>query len=160
MANPLAYIGIDPGAKGQLCVLVPDTKQVAFMAASDKPMAILEWINTISALNPIAVIMIENVHSLFGMSAKSNFNFGYNVGVVNTLALASGQSVDRVTPKVWQKHVGVRSKGPSIKKDVAAICDRLYPSVSIRGPKGGLQDGKSDALMIAHYASQTFHINK
>ena len=108
----------------------------------------------------LAVIMIEDVKSLFGMSAKSNFSFGYNVGVVNTLALASEVAVDNVMPKKWQKHVGVRAKGKDIKKDVASICDRLYPHVSIRGPKGGLQDGKSDALMIAHYASQIFHINK
>ncbi len=100
--------------------------------------------------------MVEDVHAIFGTSAKSNFNFGYNTGVVNTVAMAAGVSVEKVTPKKWQKHVGVKAKGKLIKKDVAGICDRLYPKAGIYGPKGGLLDGRSDALLIAHYASQTF----
>lgn len=101
--------------------------------------------------------MIEEVHSIFGVSAKANFNFGYNVGLVNTLALCSGNMVDKITPKKWQKAVGVKStsKGKDIKKDVAGICSRLYPDIKIYGPKGGLDDGKSDALMIAHYCYLT-----
>ena len=159
MTKPLAYVGIDPGAKGAFCLLVPETKEVTFMDTIDKPADILSWLKDIDMKFTLVVIMIEDVKSLFGMSAKSNFNFGYNVGVVNTIASAAEVSVDLVMPKKWQKHVGVRAKGKDIKKDVASICDRLYPHVSVRGPKGGLQDGKSDALMIAHYASQTFHVN-
>ena len=159
MDKLIAYIGVDPGAKGQFCLLVPETKAVSFISTIEKPTDIMSWLRGCNHTYNVAVIMLEDVHSIYGMSAKSNFGFGYNVGVVNALSRASGNSVDLVTPKVWQKHVGVRAKGKDIKKDVAAICDRLYPSVSIRGPKGGLQDGKSDSLMIAHYASQIFHIN-
>jgi Holliday junction resolvasome RuvABC endonuclease subunit len=151
-----AYVGIDPGAKGALCLLVPDTKQVAFKSTVDKPSDLIAWLKQIQAELNLVVVMIEDVHSIFGVSAKSNFSFGYNVGVVNTVAIAAGCSVDRVTPKRWQKHVGVKTKGKAIKKDVANICERLYPDAPIRGSRGGLLDGNSDALMICHYASQTF----
>ena len=103
-------------------------------------------------VNLTLVIMIEDVHSIFGASAKSNFNFGYNTGVVNALAMATGESVDRVQPKKWQKALGVKSKGKAIKGEVASICDRLYPKTSVRGPRGGLLDGLSDSLLISHYA--------
>lgn len=146
------WIGIDPGAKGSICALLPSEGKAIFKDPTDKPLEILEWLYQLKEQEGIRVIMVEDVHSIFGMSAKSNFSFGYNVGTVNTLAMATGETVDRVAPKKWQKEIGVKSKGKAIKQEVAQICDRLYPNVCIRGPKGGLLDGKSDALMLAHYA--------
>lgn len=61
--------------------------------------------------------------------------------------------LDRVTPKKWQKFIGVTAKGDAIKKNVAEIAARLYPNAQLHGPRGGLLDGRSDALMIAHYAA-------
>jgi len=101
--------------------------------------------------------MIEDVHSIFGTSAKSNFNFGFNTGLITGIARSSGATVDLVTPKKWQKHIGVKTKGNAIKKEVAEICNRLYPHISVKGPRGGLLDGLSDSLMIAHYA---YHLYK
>lgn len=114
--------------------------------------------------------MIEDVHAIPGAAAGSSFTFGWNTSAMNIIPLCAGASVDKVQPKVWQKYVGVkpivRKKGAvkikahirskRLKEEVASICDRLYPNVSIRGPKGGLQDGKSDSLMIAHYASHIY----
>ena len=155
-----AYIGIDPGAKGSFCLLVPATKQVAFWPTIGKPLEVLNWLRSADRELNVRIIMIEDVHSIHGTSAKSNFNFGRNVGVVDTVAQCSEIGLDKVTPKKWQKLVGVRAKGDAIKKDVAGICDRLYPKASIRGPRGGLQDGKSDSLMIAHYAYLTYNQEK
>lgn len=155
-----AYIGVDPGATGKYCLLIPATKQVLFLPTTHKPMDTVNWFKRIQHEFNLVITMIENVHSIHGASAKSNFNFGGNVREVNILPLVAGSSVDLVTPKVWQKYIGVKTKkgdkGPQIKKYIASICDRLYPNVLIRGPKGGLLDGMSDSLMIAHYASQTF----
>lgn len=150
--KPDAYVSVDPGAKGSFCVLVPSSKQIGFFPTISKPMDIMDWFTKIKMeLNP-QIIMIENVHAIFGTSAGSNFKFGYNVGLVNALSEASGIGVAHVTPKMWQKKIGVTKKGKAIKQDVAAICERLYPYANIRGPKGGLLDGLSDSLMIAHFA--------
>ena len=115
------------------------------------PSAILEWFNAASDIFDIHMIMIEKVHAIQGTSAGSNFKFGYNVGMINALAEASGIGVDHITPKMWQKKIGVTKKGPAIKKEVAQIAERLYPGAQIKGPRGGLLDGRSDALCIAHY---------
>ena len=152
MAKEVAYVGVDPGLKGAFCLLIPATKQVAFKSTTEKPMLLLQWLHQIQDNYDLRVILIEDVHAIFGTSAKSNFSFGYNVGTVNTISSASGASVDRVTPKVWQRTVGVKTKGKAIKKEVAGICDRLYPQVCIRGKRGGLLDGLSDSLLITHYA--------
>jgi len=152
MTKEIAYCSCDPGAKGSFCLLIPSTKQVMFKPTTDKPELILKWLNQIQAEFNLRVILIEDVHAIFGTSAKSNFNFGFNTGVVNAISMASGASVDRVTPKTWQKAMGVKTKGKAIKKEVADICERLYPQVNIRGKRNGLLDGLSDSLLIAHYA--------
>ena len=152
MSKEIAYVSCDPGQKGSFCLLVPATKQVAFKSTTEKPMIILQWLHQIQVEYELRVILIEDVHAIFGTSAKSNFVFGYNTGVVNAISMASGASVDRVGPKVWQRTVGVKTKGKAIKKEVGDICDRLYPHVTIRGKRGGLLDGLSDSLLIAHYA--------
>lgn len=111
------------------------------------------WFNTLKTEYNLRIIMIEDVHSILGMSAKSNFSFGRNVEKVNLISAMAKVSVDLVQPKKWQKFIGVKEKGPAIKKEVASIAARLYPTASLFGPKGGLLDGRSDALMIAHYAA-------
>lgn len=138
-----------------MCALLPSTKSIAFCKNED-PKYMIRWLNKLSIDYDIRVIMIEKVHSIQGSSAKSNFNFGRSVERVNLLADLTGESVDMVTPKAWQKHIGVTAKGPAIKKDVAAIAKRLYPGADLYGPRGGLLDGRSDALMIAHYAFKTY----
>lgn len=152
MAKHQAFIGIDPGAKGAFCALVPATGEAVFCKTTDNPAKILDWLKQVNTECRLRCIMVEEVHSIFGVSAKANFSFGRNLGKVETIALTSGAMVDMIQPKKWQKLVGVKqaTKGKAIKKEVADICGRLYPNISIHGPKGGLDDGKSDALMIAH----------
>jgi hypothetical protein len=68
--------------------------------------------------------------------------------------------VDVIRPKAWQKEIGVsvsrnlkgQARKKAIKNGVGEIAKRLYPSAVIHGPKGGLLDGRSDALMIGHSA--------
>lgn len=146
-------IGIDPGAKGALCALLPHLNKVRFMATTEKPKDILDWFNALNTNYNLRCIIIEDVHSLPKMSAKSNFQFGRAVERVNLLAELVGVRVELIQPKRWQKYVGVKQTGPAIKKEVAAIAARLYPDAPLYGPKGGLLDGRSDSLMIAHYGA-------
>ncbi len=101
----------------------------------------------------VDTIWIEDVHSFPNMSAKSNFGFGRSVGMVMTISqiITKGIIANKVTPKKWQKFVGVTAKGQAIKKNVAELGAVLYPTANVYGPQGGLLDGRSDALLIAHY---------
>ena len=134
-----------------MCVL--DSKDPTYTALLDlKKNSIYEatkWLHN----QQVDTVWLENVHSLFGMSAKSNFGFGRNFGIAFAIAKVgtSDGSIQQVTPKIWQKYVGVTVKGKAIKQEVANIAQTIYPSVVIHGPQGGLLDGRSDALMIAHY---------
>ena len=145
-----AYIGIDPGKKGAMCALLDDgTMQIKDFDENIQTM--MDWLIDIKSSHNVEMCMIEDVHSIFGTSAKSNFNFGFNTGIMHGMIRGLGLPLDLVQPKAWQKFVGIKSKGKEIKKDVANTCERLYPSCDIRGARGGLLDGRSDALMISHY---------
>lgn len=152
-----AYIGIDPGAQGYLCWLVPSSMNPdRYIEAKETPTKIYQWITHISRNYDLRAIMIEEVHSIFGMSAKSNFSFGWNVGELHTILKLTQIGYDMVQPKAWQKEIGIKfppKAKPAAKKKISAeVATRLYPKADIFGPQGGLKDGKSDALMIAHYA--------
>jgi hypothetical protein len=143
--------GIDPGANGAICVL--DSNDPVYIALLDlaktTPFDAAHWLQK---QNPNTV-WIEDVHSLFGMSAKSNFGFGRNLGLAIAISqiATKGDVAKTVTPKIWQKYIGVTAKGKDIKKQISEIAIKLYPTATLYGKRGGLLDGRSDALMIAHY---------
>lgn len=150
--------GIDPGANGAIAVLDsanPDS--VALLDLKNNSIVnvhnwLVKELNYKPKLSKQCTFWIEDVHSLFGMSAKSNFRFGKNLGTVHAIAeLFNHELPSTVTPKIWQKYVGVTAKGKAIKQQVAEIATRLYPTANVYGKRGGLLDGRSDALMIAHY---------
>ena len=162
----LAVLGIDPGSSGAYCLLFPASRDVIFKPTSNDPVDTYAWLEWIKNNNNLAICMIEEVHAIQGSSAKATFNFGGNVREVNLIPRLVQIPIDKVRPKEWQKFIGLVTpthlSGPAnaskrktyIKKEVATIASRLYPTAELKGPKGGLLDGRSDALMIAHYAAR------
>jgi hypothetical protein len=152
------YLGCDPGTSGAICILSPWTSETLFYdtPGGKQPPGNL-CIELAYYAPTINVAAIEDVHSLYGMSAKSNFNFGRNVGMVTEAietALAiqdNAVKLTKVQPKIWQKEVGITAKGKAIKQAVADLAHTLYPKARLYGPRGGLLDGRADALMIAHW---------
>ena len=143
--------GIDPGTKGAICVL--DNNDPAYVALLDlAKTTIFDAAQWLHAQKP-DIVWIENIHGFPGMTAKSNFGMGRGVGKVHAIAeiATHGQEAKLVVARVWQKFIGVTAKDKWIKKEVAQIATKLYPTANIRGKRGGLLDGRSDALMIAHY---------
>lgn len=154
-------IGIDPGRQGSLCLLDPNFPEPTPLFVSMNPDghqadAILKTLQVELAGVQKVYIALELVHSLGGMSAKSNFTFGGMFWRAKTILDCLGHPFELVTPKVWQQAVGVPTKkdrdpDDDLKKIVARMAHKLYPSASLYGPRGGLLDGRSDSLMIAHY---------
>tara|TARA_Y100001960_G_C13900872_1_gene460726 strand:+ start:13 stop:486 length:474 start_codon:yes stop_codon:yes gene_type:complete len=145
--------GIDPGTNGAIAVLDsenPDSVDLLDLKKKNTS-EIFNWSRLHTWNTHPHVIWIEDVHSMHGMSAKSNFGFGKNVGMITTIAELTWDEVKTVTPKIWQKYLGVTVKGKAIKKEVAKIAQDLYPNAELYGQRGGLLDGRADALMIAHY---------
>lgn len=154
------YLGIDPGAKGAYCILVPGPElELHYMDGKASSKEVFEWLDWHKKAYTIKRTMVEDVHSLGGMSAKSNFSFGGNVKIPHILCELLDIPVELVQPKEWQKAVGVTAKKDAIKENVAELCRKTYPICEskklLEGKRGGLLDGRSDATMIAHYGFLT-----
>jgi hypothetical protein len=135
-----------------------DTPTIKFYPTpgGPNPLGFIYWeVSQRIGWKTINAAAIEQVHSLYGMSAKSNFSFGYNVGAAHMLLTSflyqKEVELQLVQPKAWQKAVGITAKGKAIKQAVADLAHELYPTAELYGPMGGLRDGRADALMIAHY---------
>jgi hypothetical protein len=148
------FIGVDPGSKGALCCLDSDTLEVTFHDTphDHKTCALVQgWVN----MHKPKIIGLERVHAIHGTSAGSNFKFGENLGMIKGVLYTTRIGIDYVPPKAWQKACGIAFKAKSTsavkKKVVAAKAQELYPTAVLHGPRGGLLDGRADALMIAHH---------
>ncbi len=151
-------IGIDPGSKGALCI--NNTKKGVITFLRFDQVSIFTIYNELEKIaDSVKFAVIEEVHAIYGSSAKSTFTFGYNLGSIETVIMCLGIPIHRVAPKNWHKLIGVKvEKGiigakrkRKIKESVSKRCEELYPKINVKGPKGGLLDGVSDSLLIAHY---------
>ena len=145
-------VAVDPGSNGYICYLDTKFDFIKFISLNETPTYIYSYLKSFFD-NGLRNVYVEDVHSIYGSSAKSNFNFGRNVGYIQGLISSTGLITTPIQPKEWQKGIGVVSKGKAIKKEVADIVTKAYPYISkdIIGPRGGLIDGKSDSLGIAHF---------
>jgi len=148
----LNYIGIDIGANGAIACLGDGS--LFYDTLKDG-----RWISYL-AKHKNAVVAIEDLHSIYGASAKSNFQFGLNngyvIGVLETLKI----EYIKVAPKKWQKEMWkdiepVRNKGKVDTKATSLLAARLmYPNEQFLASSRSsvAHDGIVDAILIAHYA--------
>lgn len=175
------FAAFDPGKNGGLVVL-NDSGNIVFSATIPKiankevDLKVLNQLifSVIDFSNEIHFI-IEDVHSIFGMSAKSNFEFGRVCGMMEALIVANEIRYTKVQPKVWQKvsWEGVKPvEIPTNKKtktgevkfkiDTKATsllaAKRLFPDYNFTPTSRSKKehDGLIDAALIAYYGYVKF----
>lgn len=162
-----SYIGIDPGKSGAMAmIIIPDNdnEEIHFIDHSEQGVKErYQWLYDANIELVVRKAVLESVHSLPGMSAKSNFTFGGEFYTSKALLELQDFGYDLVQPKDWQKVVGIPAKkkgvkrtSAELKKLVAERATQIYPQAQLYTPRGRLLDGRSDALMIAHYCRLTY----
>ena len=114
---------------------------------------------------------MEEVHALFGSSAKSTFSFGEINGVLKALLIANEIPYTLVQPKIWQNEIWANKDmvvsyktatraGKEIKQKVVDTkatsinaARRLFPSIDMRRNERckRIDDNKVDSLLLAEY---------
>lgn len=151
----MIIVGIDPGKSGAMAILYPDNavqffdvpriklkgKDVPAWSAWDR-----EWRGALDFAGPDLVV-IELVSARPGQGVTSMFTFGRTLGFAHAIAVASGASVQHVTPSVWKGKLGLLNsgKGASREKTVSLFPDASSSVARVK------DDGRAEAALLAYY---------
>ena len=165
------YIGIDVGGKGFISMQKNGVWE-HFSIVDNDLYQLSEIMHQARLKNANIACVIEDVHALFGSSAKSTFAFGFNKGYLVGLLAANQIPYTLVQPKEWQREMWSNSdmvvtykeitvKGKKVsKKEVNTkqtsinACKRLFPMIDLRKSERSKQidDHKVDSILMAEYA--------
>lgn len=144
--------GIDPGITGAIA-FVCETEHVFDMPVrivdGKKVVDSLELYNLLYKFRP-DTINCERVHSMPRQSSQSSFTFGKNYQAVISAAMFYGKEVNFINPEVWMRYFSIAGKTKS-GLQAETVVKQIFPKADIYGPKGGLKDGRVDALLIAEF---------
>lgn len=151
------FIGIDIGASGAIVAMGED----GFVEVFDMPtVKVHRNGKPRNEVSPAAVhsilrvykgetCFIEQVASRPGQSVSAMFQFGRYLGIVEGVVASCEMPVTMVTPRVWQKAVGLR--GGDTKEASRARAMELFPGYADQFSRKK-DHGRSDAALIAYYA--------
>lgn len=109
------------------------------------------------------MIIMEEVHSIFGSSAKSNFSFGHINGFLLGMIVSGLVPYTLVQPKEWQKDIwvnqdkvyktGKAKKTIDTKSTSLLAAKRLFPNTDFRKSSRAekFHDGLVDAALIGKW---------
>ena len=170
MENKL-YVGIDVGSKGFISTQYNGVWEYYSIEDNDL-YQLSEIMSQMRSKYPQIACVIEDVRQIFGSSAKSTFNFGFNKGYLIGLLAANKIPYTLVQPKEWQKEmwglhdmvvtykkVVVKGKEVSKKevntKQTSINCaKRLFPTMDLRKNERckNIDDNKVDSVLMAEFA--------
>lgn len=144
-----AVVGIDPGVNGAMALMATDAVVVV-----DWPGDIAGYASVLggwSVLWDIRLVALEKVAILPRDSKRSGASFMRHVGEIQAMLKLVRMPYVEVLPCKWMKGLVPAKNGPRDKPSVKVV-ERLYPSVPLAGPRGGIKDGRADAILIARWA--------
>lgn len=156
------FTGIDPGFSGAIVTIGLDG---SIQNMHDLPVInegkerefnleeLDKYIYELSTFTDLSV-GLEHPTTRPGEGAERSRRFGYGQGLLEALLFVRHISYARIAPNLWKGRLGLPGKEHTgAVKQSADVCDWYYPDATdlIRGPRGGLLDGRIDALLIAHF---------
>lgn len=158
--------GIDPGYTGGI-VGIDDLGKVTNLATipltKDDDVDFVRLSDIFQPIHKYDTIVLEDVHSVFGASAKSNFQFGRICGILRAYAEQNCDNVVMITPKQWQQLVWIDTDKvlkPNGKVDTKATslkaAQRLFRNVNFLATAKSKKphNGLIDAALIAYAHEQ------
>ena len=146
-----AVIGIDPGVNGAICRMFHGEIEIHDMPArmADAHDLLAAW----TTLWPVGAVALEQVTILPRDSKRSGATFMKHVGALECLCELTGCPLLRPTPQQWGKGL-LRAKTHARDKPSVEVVRRMFPGVDLAGPRGGVKDGRADAVLIALWAKK------
>ena len=157
MTFPATWVGIDPGAKGAMCSINEHNEIVFLDYAKEGIIGYSDRLQYLLKTSNIKHVCIEQVHAMPGQGVKSMFSFGQRFGELIGMLQALKIGYSLLPPREWQKMMKITDK--SGKKGTFDKLSEMYPTQlkQLVGIKGGILDGRCDALGIASAARIKFN---
>lgn len=173
LSNTILVAGIDPGLSGAVSKIWIDalTKAIVKYEVFDIPVIQIAGtskheynIVLLAALisgikedpSTLKFIYLEKVHAMPGQGVTSMFNMGFGFGLIRMALVANLLSTKLVTPQAWKKAI---MSGMGKEKSQSVVrAQELFPEAVLTTPRGKALDGRGDALLIAYYGYQEFHL--
>lgn len=159
----LFFAGIDPGFAGAIAVMnaAGTTANVWDMPVTDakkdrqREIELYALRDIFARLRrlPDCYVGIEWPTTRPGEGAERCERFGRGKGYLEAFAFLKGLQYTKIAPNLWKGRLGLKGKEHAgANQEAADAFESLYPQWAglIRGPRGGILDGRLDALMIAH----------
>jgi len=158
------YIGIDPGAKGFMCLQVCGHSEIRYIPLRDGKEVNPEIRKTLESIVvdfKDIIACVEQVHAMPGQGRTSIFTFGVNYGYILGILHAYAIPVVHVPPMVWQREMWtapdkVRTADGKIntKQTSYLAARRLHPTLTFRRNERckNFDDNMVDATLICDYA--------
>jgi hypothetical protein len=159
----MIFVGIDPGFTGAIgWIIVGSTPALVaydlpLQAGTKKREFDLEMLNhyvyRLTELGEIGV-GLENPTTRPGEGAERCKRFGEGIGLLKGLLTAHQIPYTCISPNLWKGRLGLPGKTkPGANKAGAQFLVSHYPQAEelVYGPRGGIKDGRLDALLIAHW---------
>lgn len=143
-------VGIDPGAKGAACVLRGGNRYLLPVNPPDELIRLLR-----DNAHRDIIVAIEEVHAVFGSSAKATFAFGHAVGLLHGILTALQIPYVLVPPKKWQREIWTATDNTGDTKATSLnAARRLFPTMDFRRTPNCKKpdDNFIDATLICEYA--------
>lgn len=150
-------LGIDPGLNGALA-FIRGNEIIEIIDIESKESRIdAHYLSSYIKKHSPDLAICEMVNAMPGQGVSSMFTFGHALGAITGVLAALEIPTSFVRPANWQKHfeIKISSKDKAAhKQEIADRALELYPGAPLYGPRGGLRDGRSDALLIASFLSE------
>lgn len=152
-----AYLGVDPGKSGGLAV-IRGGEVAWWYVMPDSDFDLFETVKVCIETEDIQYCHLERVHSMPGEGHVGVFSFGENYGKIQMALTGNQVPYEKITPRTWQKGVGVKAKlkeesKPQFKERLRQHAQQLFPSLELwRIPRTlTKQRAVCDAILLAEY---------
>lgn len=163
--RPSAYVGIDPGFKGAIGVIDTHSR---FLRIYDMPVKgaagrgqeidtsrVCGIASEIGEATRVVGVYLEWPSTRPDESAESSKRFGVGMGILEAAFTAYVRLPVRVAPNKWKGRLGLTGKKDNehqAREDSVRLAGEFIknlPPDTLHGPRGGLLDGRAEALLIA-----------
>ncbi len=165
------YIAIDPGSKGFITIRHHDG-EYEFIPLDGCDFRRLAMRLAMLREETDTFAIMEEVHAIFGSSAKATFSFGEINGLLKGILIMAGIPYQLIQPKQWQKEIWINQdmvvdykkvivkgveqtrKEVNTKQTSFNAAKRLFPDIDLRKSERckNWDDNKVDSLLICEYA--------